>query len=365
MVLEHLGERRRVSQIHWGGGTPSLMSAEQTRRSFEMLSGSFEILDGAEIAMELDPRTTDRNKVQLLKSLGFNRISFGVQDLDKDVQRAINRDQTEEETVDLFHYSRDEGFSGINLDLVYGLPRQNVDGFRVTMEKIVTLRPDRVALYSYAHIPKILASQKLLEESDMPKADEKFAMFQLAQQMFFDSGYEQIGMDHFVLPDDELAQAMRRGKLKRNFMGYTVDAARDWIGLGMSSISYIHQNFAQNLSKIKEYQARVDEGRLCTYRGIKLSKEDLIRQFVIAELMCNFQLDLAEVDKKFQIQSRETLSDELSELQGFADDGLLEQDKMLLRITKPGLNFVRNIAMTFDGYLKAREDKDVHFSKTI
>lgn len=365
-VCSHLGQRKQVTQMHWGGGTPSLMTNDQTRRSFHMLADHFTIADGAEIAMELDPRTTSREKLQVLKSLGFNRISFGVQDLNDEVQRAINRDQSEGMSTDLYHYSRDEGFEGVNLDLVYGLPKQTVSYFRYTLDGIIKMRPDRVAMYSYAHLPKNIPAQRLIDEEAMPAPSEKFDMYLLAQKMFLEAGYLQIGMDHFVLPDDELAQAMLAGKLRRNFMGYTVEAALDWIGFGMSSISYINHEFIQNVSKIKPYQESVADERLPVHRGMRLTPDDLIRQFSISELMCNFRLDLDGLSEKFSIDGPAYFAEERRDLQSFIEDGLVTCDGNIIMVSDLGKSFVRNIAMVFDAYLKRDGDTPKHqFSKTI
>jgi oxygen-independent coproporphyrinogen-3 oxidase len=361
-----LSDRKQVTQMHWGGGTPSLMTEEQTRRSFAMLAERFDIADDAEIAMELDPRTTSHEKLKWLRELGFNRISFGVQDLNDDVQRAINRDQSKTVTTDLYNAGREKGFDRINLDLIYGLPKQTLDYFRKTLEGTLTMRPDRVAMYSYAHLPKRIPAQRLIDETELPKPSEKFDMYLLAQTMFLDSGYVQIGMDHFVLPEDELALALNRGKLRRNFMGYTVETAQDWIGFGVSAISYIHHEFAQNLSKIKEYHADVDAGHLPVQRGMQLSHDDLIRQFAIAELMCNFRLDGSILKQKFQIESEFYFEKEFVALIAFAEDGLVSIESGSVRVTEPGKNFVRNIAMIFDAYLKSEGQSPRHqYSKTI
>ncbi len=364
LIFSRLDQRRTVSQIHWGGGTPSIMTLDQTRRSFEMLSKRFEIDPQAEIAMELDPRTTDKGKLHLLKSLGFNRISYGVQDVNDEVQRAINRDQSEQVTKQLYHDSRELGFEGVNLDLVYGLPKQTLELFKKTIQCITQLRPDRIALYSYAHLPQKLAGQRLIEDSWLPGSGEKLNMFLHAQSMLLDAGYVHIGMDHFILPEDELAVAQANGKLRRNFMGYTVKAAQDWVGFGMSAISFIENTFTQNIAKIKSYQAGIETNGLAIERGMKLSQDDLIRQFVISELMCNFQLDFSELNKRFSINSQTYFSNELSELEPFSKDDLVKIGDNKIEISEIGKIFIRNIAMIFDTYLKTSSNQ-VQYSKTI
>ncbi len=231
-IRDLLGKRKKVSQFHWGGGTPSFLSDAQTVRAFEIFSKRFELLKNAEISIELDPRVTSTDRIKLLKSLGFNRLSLGIQDFNMDVQTAIGRNQEEKSAVELYRFCREEGFTGVNFDLIYGLPGQKVETFRETISKVIMLRPDRVALYSYAHLPAGKSHQKKIDEGILPTAAVKSDLFNLAREMFQSGGYKQIGMDHFVLPTDELALAASEGKLRRNFMGYTVNAAKDWIGVG-------------------------------------------------------------------------------------------------------------------------------------
>lgn len=366
MVKTLLGERQYVTQLHWGGGTPCFLTDRQTEQTFEIFARRFSIDKNAEISIELDPRVTTRPRIRLLQSLGFNRLSFGVQDFSAEVQEAIGRDQDETETIDLYHYCRDQGFAGINFDLVYGLPKQTTDGFSRTIKKTIELRPDRIALYSYAHLPEGKAHQKKIDETALPSAPVKSRMFAMASGLFMENCYIQIGMDHFVLPTDELARAAQRGKLRRNFMGYTVVSTRDWIGVGMSSISYINDNFAQNDGGLDSYNRAIDSGTPATYRGMKLTPDDIIRQYIISELMCNFRLELNELEKRFGIEAEQYLSDELEQLQPFLDDGLLIIEGGKLTITYIGKYFVRNIAMTFDAYLKKSHQKDskVQYSRT-
>jgi oxygen-independent coproporphyrinogen-3 oxidase len=367
MVSGRLGQRKKVSQFHWGGGTPSFLTEAQTVRAFGIFSKKFEILRNAEISIELDPRTTTSERVQHLKSLGFNRLSMGVQDFAPEVQEAIGRNQDSVMTISLYRICRNEGFESINFDLIYGLPMQTVEGFGETLAKTIELRPDRVALYSYAHLPQRQANQRSIDESSLPSAETKSELFGLARARFLESGYVQIGMDHFVLPKDELALAAGRGKLRRNFMGYTVNAAKDWIGVGMSSISYVSDNFAQNKSEIDGFSAEIDNGDFAIYRGLKLSKDDLIRQFAIMEIMCNFRLDYSEANRRFGIEIRDYFRGELNELAQFSTDGLLSVGEDGIEIMSTGRLFVRNIAMVFDAYLKKGADgkSKAQFSRTI
>ncbi len=362
-VCDRLGSRNKVSQFHWGGGSPSALNGANTDKAFEIISNKFEILPDAEVAIELDPRTTSHEKIDQLKTLGFNRLSFGVQDMNKEVQEAIGRNQTERETVELYDYCRAGGFKGVNLDLVYGLPKQTPDRFAYTVQSVVKMRPDRIAVYSFAHLPKTLPNQKLINNDDLPAAQEKLDMFTAAAEMFLEAGYVQIGMDHFVLPDDELAKALKTQKLRRNFMGYTVKTAADSLGFGLTSISYISSNFAQNFKKEKDYFLALDNKTLPVNRGLKLSTDDLVRQYVISELMCNFRLDLNKTQKLFDIVADDYFKTELAQLNEFQQDKLLEIDGDIIKVTEIGRNFIRNIAMVFDAYLKNK--KDVQFSRTI
>ncbi len=367
MVRGLLGNRNKISQFHWGGGTPSFLTDEQTMYAYGIFSKAFEILKDAEISIELDPRVTTAERIKLLKLLGFNRLSFGIQDFDKQVQEAIGRNQDEKVAIDLYNICRKEGYSGINFDLIYGLPAQSTESFDNTLRKVIELRPDRIALYSFAYLPDGKSHQRKINAKILPSAEAKYDLFNLARRMFREAGYVQIGMDHFVLPGDELALAAENGKLRRNFMGYTVNAARDWIGIGASAISYIDNNFAQNFGGIDSYGAAIDLGKLATQRGMKLSQDDIIRQYIISELMCNFRLDLNELKTKFNIDPGQYLAAELERMRPYFADELLAIDNGTYKVTQRGKAFVRNIAMTFDAYLnKSTNGKPkVQFSRTI
>lgn len=358
-----LNKRNRVTQLHWGGGTPSLMNLENTQRAFKLVADHFDITPDAEVAIEIDPRTTDHDKIDLLKSLGFNRLSFGVQDFNIDVQNAIGREQLEETTVDLYQYSRKLGFTGINLDLIYGLPKQTVATFRETITKIIQLRPDRIAMYSFAHIPSTIPGQKLMNPQTIPATDDKLSMFLDAQKQFIEAGYMQVGMDHFVLPEDDLGEAIAASKLRRNFMGYTVKSAADWIGFGMSSISYINNQFIQNYRQIKDYYKSVSTSGFGVHRGLKLSKDDLIRQQVISALMCNFRVDFSLVNNDFDIAFTHYFENELNCLRPFENDNLVKVTQSEITVSSLGRNVIRNIAMIFDAYLSG--EQKVNYSRTI
>ncbi len=367
LVTAQLGERKNVSQVHFGGGTPTYLTEKQFEGIYSHLKGKLHILEDAEISIELDPRVTTDGQIALMKKLGFNRLSFGVQDFDPEVQEAIGRNQSEELTRSFYRKCRKRGFERINFDFIYGLPKQKVDSFRHTIERAIEFRPDRIALYSYAHLPKTLHHQELIVTGDLPQPEIKFELFYNAVRLFTKAGYVQIGMDHFVLPDDELALAAKNGKLRRNFMGYTVDAAIDWIGLGMSAIGYIDANFAQNVSNVKQYVEVIGKGNPAVFRGIVLTEDDLIRQQVISDIMCNFRIDFAKLKERYGIEFEDYFKEELPQLEGFIADGLMTRKNGTILVTEPGRIFVRNIAMNFDAYLKqdSARKPNAQFSRTI
>jgi len=366
IVHQHLDKRNRLGQLHWGGGTPTHLKEKQIARLFESVADRFSLDPGAEIAIEVDPRVTTRGQLDLLRNLGFNRISLGVQDLNPRVQQAIGRMQTEQQTVDLFDYSRKLGFGGINIDLIYGLPFQTVRDFSRSIEKVIRMGADRVAVYSFAYLPTMKAHQRKIDESTLPGADLKYDLFATAVEKFLEAGYIQIGMDHFARPDDELSKALANGTLHRNFMGYTTRRTDDMIGIGMSAISELSGSFAQNYSGIDSYTSAIEKETLATYRGCTLSHDDQVRRWVILSLMCNFKLDFGELKKKFDIDYFTDFSTEDRELGEFIDDGLLERTDKQLKIRPRGRIFVRNMAMIFDIYLRNKNrGRKVQFSRTI
>ncbi|MEZ5360324.1 MAG: oxygen-independent coproporphyrinogen III oxidase [Candidatus Zixiibacteriota bacterium] len=365
-VSSHLGKRNRLAQMHWGGGTPTYLTTEQIEQLFTIITSKFSFTDDAEIALEVDPRITTPEQLRLLRKLGFNRISLGVQDFNTDVQKAIGRYQTEDETEGLFSFCRELGFSGINIDLIYGLPLQTVKNFSATIQHVIDMKADRVAVYSYAHLPSIKAHQRRISDDLLPKADEKYTLFATAIEKFLDAGYVQIGMDHFARPDDELALAVKNGRLYRNFMGYTSRRTPDMLGLGMSGIGDIGGAYAQNYSKIKTYMDPISEGNSAVFRGCRLSDDDKIRRWTIVSIMCNGILDFAALKETFGVEYSDYFSIEDGELSEFINDGLLEKSDSGLKITPRGMIFVRNIAMVFDAYLRRKTDgKTPLFSRTI
>lgn len=368
-VSKRLGPKRRLLQLHWGGGTPTFLSIEQMSRLWHKLHDHFDFDPDAEIGIEVDPRVTTEAQMRHLRSLGFNRLSMGVQDLTPDVQEAMGRGQTVEETERLYELGRELGFTGINMDLIFGLPKQSVEQFTCTIDRIAAWRPDRLAVYSYAHVPWLKPNQMQINESDLPTGPDKFALFECAITGLVDAGYVTIGFDHFALPTDELALGLLDGRLHRNFMGYTVSSSRDMIGLGVSAIGDIADGFAQNDSRLGGYYRRIDEDQFGTYRGWTLSMDDRIRRQVILDLMCSMRLSYKSLEEDFAINAREYLADSVSHLGEFLDDGLLEEDIDGIRINESGRHFIRNIAMVFDVYLpRLTEEQAIPkpmFSQTV
>jgi len=365
-ISEHLNGRRKVSQLHLGGGTPTIVDCKGLEVLLSDLDNHFEFVQGCEKSIEVDPRVTDVEQLEFLAKNGFNRISIGTQDFNPDVQQAVGRVQSEEMVRSILENSRRLGFHGVNIDLIYGLPLQTVESFRETIKRTIALRPDRVAVYSFAYLPQAMPHQSKIKREDLPETETKYQLFATAIEEFTGAGYRQIGMDHFALPEDELSLAQEDGRLHRNFMGYTVQAAPDMIGLGMSSIGYVDNSFFQNFSKLDSYESAISDNGLATYRGIKLTRDDLIRQHVISSLMCNFILKFADLQTKLDVRYDEYLKDEHQRLSDFVEDGLLTIDADAIRITPIGRTFVRNIAMTFDAYLDSKgETGGVRFSRTI
>jgi len=367
MLAEALGPRRRVVQCHWGGGTPTYLSPAQIAQLDAAVTRHFEIAADAEKAIEIDPRVTTPAQITLLRRLGFNRLSFGVQDFDEGVQDAIGRHQTEAQTRSLYWTARDAGFDSINFDLVHGLPRQTPESFARTLASVIDLLPDRIAVYSYAHVPWMRPHQKAIDASDLPDARTKRALVGAAFDAFTAAGYVPIGMDHFALPDDELAVAARERRLHRNFMGYTVRPAPDSVAVGVSAIGDVAGAFAQNHKTLAGYYAAIDAGRFPVERGYALSDDDRVRRYVIAELMCNFHLDAAALQERFGVVLDQRFSGELQRLAvpgGPAADGLVRIEREGLTVTDLGRLFVRNVCMVFDTYLAAHEGRPV-FSRTV
>jgi len=367
MLAERLQGRRTVVQHHWGGGTPTYLSVAEIERLHGTIARHFDIHPDAETAIEIDPRVTSREQLRLLRDLGFNRLSMGVQDFTPEVQDAIGRHQAEALTRDLYEYARSIGFGAVNVDLIYGLPRQNIQTFARTLSAVTAMRPDRIAVYSYAHVPWLRPHQTRINESELPRRDLKLELIGAAIDTFVGAGYMSIGMDHFALASDELAVAARERRLHRNFMGYTTRPATDMVGVGLSAIGDVCGAFAQNVKKLPPYYAAIDRGQFPIERGYVLSDDDCIRRYVIGELMCNFFVDRRAVGAKFGIEFDTYFAAELQLLSGPdgpVADGFVRLSPEGLAVTQEGRIFVRNICMHFDRYLPRHQGQPA-FSRTI
>ena len=363
-----LPNRRDLLQYHWGGGTPTYLTPEQMQRLHAKIAGHFRLPSGAEAAIEVDPRVTTKQHLKTLRSLGFNRISIGVQDFTPEVQEAVNRVQPVEPTRELIEYARGIGFSSVNIDLIYGLPLQTPAAFRQTLDTVIGMRPERVAVYSFAFVPWIRGNQRKLIESQLPEREVKFSLFTEALVAFLGAGYLQIGMDHFALPEDELGRAAANRTLYRNFMGYTVHKAADFLGLGVSSIGSVQGAFAQNAKKLPRYYEALGAGRFPIERGYVLTRDDAIRAKVIRELMCNFRVDATEAEAEFGIDFEDYFARELAELSepgGAAEQGFAEVSSHGVDVLPLGRLFIRNICMIFDPYLREKRGDRPVFSRTV
>jgi oxygen-independent coproporphyrinogen-3 oxidase len=369
LVAAHLPHRRRVSQLHWGGGTPTYYTPDRLERLFRRLTRHFRVTPDAELGVEIDPRVTSAAHLDALASLGFNRLSMGVQDFAPEVQEAVNRIQSVDQTRALIDHARALGFRSINVDLIYGLPRQTLDGFTRTLAAVVAMRPERVAVYSFAYVPWMKAHMKHLADEALPGPDLKLALLAAAQRAFGDAGYAPIGMDHFALPDDELARAAATRTLHRNFMGYTVQSARDMVALGLSGIGDVQGGFVQNTKKLPDYYAALDDGRFPIERGYELDDDDHLRRHVITALMCNGFLDIREAETRFGIDFGAYFAEALAALRGPGapeGDGLVVLAEDAITVTPLGRTFVRNVCMPFDRYLQARlTGQTPVFSRTV
>ena len=353
-----------VQQLHWGGGTPTFLNEPQIERLANMISKHFTLEENAEVAIEIDPCVTSKNQIKLLRELGFNRISMGIQDFNPAVQKAVNRIQDEKLTIELIEYARSIGYISVNIDLIYGLPLQTVESFSDTIKKIVQIAPDRIALFSYAKIPWLKPHQKKINEDDLPDVDSKFAIFLEARRLLLENGYMAIGMDHFALEEDEIAISYKNKVLHRNFMGYTVKSTDHFVGFGVSSIGYVNNTYVQNMKTLKEYHEALDNNLLPVDRGMTLNKDDLIRQWVINSLMCQFELDYNKFENRFQIPFNDYFKSEIPHIKPYEEDGLIEITSDKISVKEKGTLFIRNVAMEFDKYL-INKKQERRFSQTI
>ncbi|AXK71066.1 oxygen-independent coproporphyrinogen III oxidase [Lysobacter sp. TY2-98] len=368
LVAQLFDRDRDVIQLHFGGGTPNFLSTDQLRECVDRLQRQFRVSDAPDrdISIELDPRFITPAEVAELACAGFNRASLGVQDFDPAVQRAVNRIQGVDETRAVVEACRENGVRSVNIDLIYGLPRQTLHGFGQTLDDVLAMRADRLAVYSYAHLPDLFRPQRQVNATDLPSPDTKLSLLMLAIQRLTQAGYVYIGMDHFALPDDDLAQAQARGCLHRNFMGYTTHADSDLIGLGVSAISHIGDTFSQNPRDLASWEIALDDGRLPVFRGLHLSDDDRLRADLIQTLMCQGKIQIGALERRYGIRFGDYFRSSMAKLAPLEADGLVKLDSDGIRATAQGRMLLRNIAMCFDAYLdKAAAVARPRFSRAI
>ena len=362
--VQELGRGQGLSQLHLGGGTPTFLSDEELAQLMGLVRGAFRILPQCEVSIEVDPRTATRQRLRHLAEIGFNRVSFGVQDFDADVQSAVHRVQSYDSVQELVHEARALKFESINADLIYGLPRQTPESFSRTIAQVCTLRPTRIALYAYAHLPQRFKPQRRIAPADLPTGEQRVQMLGNALAGFVASGYVYIGMDHFALPDDALAVAKRQGRLHRNFQGYTTQPDCDLIGLGVSAIGRVGATYSQNAKTLVEYEDALAQSELPVVRGLALTRDDLLRRSVIMGLMCQGRVEYESVELAHLIDFRETFAPEFERLKPLEEMGLVEVGPQAIQVTATGWYFVRAVAMTFDRYLQSDKVRE-RFSRII
>ena len=365
MLGELFDSNRVVNQLHWGGGTPTFLSYEQMKRLMTVTRQHFLLKDddSGEYSIEVDPRETNADTIKQLRELGFNRISIGLQDFDPAVQKAVNRLQSEEQTFSVLASARREGFRSTNIDLIYGLPLQTVDSFAITLDKILSVSPDRFSIFNYAHMPKRFKTQRQINDADMPSADAKLAILQMIGQKLIAAGYVYIGMDHFARPDDELAIAQREGKLHRNFQGYSTHSDCDLIGFGVTSIGRVGDAYIQNVKELNQYDELIKQHKLPVFKGVELNDDDKLRREVISQLICHFDLTFANIEQAFSINFSDYFANELMALMPMQSDGLLSLSSNGIKVLPAGRLLIRNICMVFDSYLAQKQQQQ--FSKVI
>lgn len=366
ILKKHLNTKRKVSQMHFGGGTPTFMNPEQLQRIINMIKETFpNFEDDAEVSCEIDPRYFSKEHMDVLKTAGINRLSFGVQDTNDEVQKVIHRIQPMETTKNVMDIARDAGIHSVNIDLIYGLPYQTKESFHQTLEDVLTLNPDRLAVFNYAHVPWMMKTQRKFDETTFAPPSEKLEILKDTIDFFTTNGYKMVGMDHFAKPEDELFKAIEKGELHRNFQGYTTKGGADLIGIGVTSIGNGMDYYVQNFKDLKTYEATIDDGNLPVFKGYSLNDDDILRQYVIMELMSNFSLDIKRTEQRFKINFKEYFDDALKALQEFVQAELVEISEEKISVNQTGSMLIRNIAMPFDAYLNNIPEDKRRFSKTI
>lgn len=362
--IAELGGRPTVSQLHLGGGSPTFFSDIELTKLMTMLRQYFALPAEGEYSIEIDPRTVSDSRLRYLKTLGFNRVSFGVQDFDPEVQKAVHRTQSTGQVFELVNAARKHGYDSVNVDLIYGLPKQNTTSFAATLKKVVLLKPDRIALYAYAHLPERFKPQRRISAFDLPEAHQKITMLSDAISTLLDAGYVYVGMDHFALPDDALAVAKRQGRLHRNFQGYSTQPDCDMIGLGVSSIGKVGANYSQNAKSLEEYYDFLDHGRFPIIKGLALSHDDIVRRAVIMAIMCQGAVMYESIELAYLIDFKKYFAHELEALAPLEKNGMATVDEYGIQVTDIGWFFVRAVAMVFDKYLQSDKNR-ARFSKII
>lgn len=364
LLRSFLAPDRKVSQLHWGGGTPTHLNPDEIKDLTGYINKNFNFKEDAEKGSEIDPRELTYDHLAALREGGFNRISMGVQDFNEKVQKAVNRIQPEDLTREVVGWVRSLNFDSINLDLMYGLPFQSVKTFEKTLDTMINISPDRIALFNYAHVPWLKKHMELIKKEDLPSPEEKLNILKLSIEKLTDAGYIFIGMDHFAKPEDELSIALHEKKLYRNFQGYSTHSGSDLYAMGITGISQLERVYAQNYKTEKEYFTALDDGKLPTAKGYLLTDDDLLRREVIMRLMCDFELDFSAIEKQFGINFEEYFAYGLENLQKFIDDDLLKINQRKITVTEMGRLLIRNIAMNFDGYIERKEDT-TRYSRTV
>ena len=366
ILSQHVDCKRDVIQMHFGGGTPTFFSAPQLKEVIDEIKSYFpNFVEDAEISCEIDPRHIDEDQMRVMSEAGFNRVSFGLQDFNEKVQQAVHRIQPYNITLDAMNLARKYNMVSVNVDLIYGLPFQTLETFKETLDLALTLNPDRFAIFNYAHVPWLKKTMRKIDETTLPLPDEKLQIMQYTIDFLTSNGYKMIGMDHFAKPEDELFKAIEKGELHRNFQGYTTKGGADLIGVGLTSIGEGVDYYAQNFKDMKEYEAAIDADKLPFERGVVLNEDDLIRQYVIMELMSNFKLDIKRFEKLFDIDFKSYFADAIEALKPFAEEDLLSINDDSIECSETGTLLIRNIAMPFDAYMKKHASSSKTFSKTV
>ncbi|MCP4598170.1 oxygen-independent coproporphyrinogen III oxidase [Neptuniibacter sp.] len=365
-LSEWYSNDRPVTQLHWGGGTPTFISHEQMIELMGEMRKNFNLLDddSGDYSIEIDPREASLETIKVLREIGFNRISLGLQDIDPKVQEAVNRVQSVEETAAILEEARRLGFRSLNLDLIYGLPHQTLEGFNATLDRVIEMNPDRLSVFNYAHLPDRFRPQRHIQEEDLPSPETKLAILESTINKLLQAGYVYIGMDHFAKPDDELAVAQRTGNLHRNFQGYTTQSECDLVAMGVSSISQIGSVYYQNEHEISAYTNAVESNDHAIKRGVSLTQDDIIRRHVITQLICHFELEKAAVEKRFDINFDEYFAEAQQELEAFTEDGLISLDSERIVVSPSGRLLIRRICMAFDAYIP-KDQNTQRFSRII